>query len=145
MQSEQDQKIKQQIGYRWDNSLNFYLKTNIEGELISKIGNEFQILGPFMAHLHLNELSLICDMWLNKITYLLTYLLGKGYWIALYLFYKNEVYTERLVEFRIDGLDYYLEQVTKATRQKIMVIRIHKSSDRKWINTKYVKDFKLAK
>ena len=23
-----------------------------------------------MAHLHLNELSLICDMWLNKITYL---------------------------------------------------------------------------
>ena len=29
----------------------------------------------FMAHLHLNELSLICDMWLNKITYLLTYLL----------------------------------------------------------------------
>ena len=24
-----------------------------------------------MAHLHLNELSLICDMWLNKITYLL--------------------------------------------------------------------------
>ena len=28
----------------------------------------------FMAHLHLNELSLICDMWLNKITYLLTYL-----------------------------------------------------------------------
>ena len=28
-----------------------------------------------MAHLHLNELSLICDMWLNKITYLLNYLL----------------------------------------------------------------------
>ena len=26
----------------------------------------------FMAHLHLNELSLICHMWLNKITYLLT-------------------------------------------------------------------------
>ena len=31
----------------------------------------------FMAHLHLIELSLICDMWLNKITYLLTYLLTK--------------------------------------------------------------------
>ena len=29
----------------------------------------------FMAHLHLNELSLICDMWLNKITYLLTFML----------------------------------------------------------------------
>ena len=29
-----------------------------------------------MAHLHLKELSLICDMWLNKITYLLTYLRG---------------------------------------------------------------------
>ena len=59
--------------------------------------------------------------------------------------YKNEVYTERLVEFRIDGLDYYLkEQVTKATRQKIMVIRIHKRNNRKWINAKYVKDFKLA-
>ena len=28
-----------------------------------------------MSHLHLNELSLICDMWVNKITYLLTYLL----------------------------------------------------------------------
>ena len=28
-----------------------------------------------MAHLHLNEQSLICDMWLNKIAYLLTYLL----------------------------------------------------------------------
>lgn len=25
-----------------------------------------------MTHLHLNELLLICDMWLNKITYLLT-------------------------------------------------------------------------
>ena len=49
MQSEQDQKIKEQIGYQWDNSLNFYLKTklNIEGELISEIGNEFQILGPW--------------------------------------------------------------------------------------------------
>ena len=29
----------------------------------------------FIAHLPLNELSLICDMWLNKISYLLTYLL----------------------------------------------------------------------
>ena len=28
-----------------------------------------------MSQLHLNELSLICDMWVNKITYLLTYLL----------------------------------------------------------------------
>ena len=27
-----------------------------------------------MSHLHLNELSLICDMWVNKITYLLTYM-----------------------------------------------------------------------
>ena len=26
----------------------------------------------FMAHLHLNELTLRCDMWLNKLTYLLT-------------------------------------------------------------------------
>ena len=24
-----------------------------------------------MSHLHLNELLLICDVWLNKITYLL--------------------------------------------------------------------------
>ena len=48
VQSEQDQKIKRQIGYQWDNSL-FKKKnkqTNIEGELISEIGNEFQILGP---------------------------------------------------------------------------------------------------
>ena len=28
-----------------------------------------------MSHLHLNEPSLICDMCLNKITYLLTFLL----------------------------------------------------------------------
>ena len=26
-----------------------------------------------MSHLHLNDLSLICDMWVNKINYLLTY------------------------------------------------------------------------
>ena len=48
VQSEEDQKIKRQIGYQWDNSL-FKKKnkqTNIEGELISEIGNEFQILGP---------------------------------------------------------------------------------------------------
>ena len=44
MQSEQDQKIKRQIGYQWDNSLLlFFFLTNIEGELISEIGNEFQI------------------------------------------------------------------------------------------------------
>ena len=30
----------------------------------------------FMSNLHLNELSLICDMWINKITYLITYLLS---------------------------------------------------------------------
>ena len=110
MQSEQDQKIKQQIGYQWDNSLNFYLKTNIEGEPISE--NNRQRIPDFR--------SLVKDTELLYIN----------------LFYKNEVYTERLVEFRIDGLDYYLEQVTKATRQKIIVIRIHKSSDRKWTNTK---------
>ena len=47
MQSEQNQKIKRQIGYQWDNSLIFFSKkANIEGELISEIGNEFQILGP---------------------------------------------------------------------------------------------------
>ena len=33
----------------------------------------------------------------------------------------------------------------KATRQKIMVIGIHKCSNRKRINAIYVKDFKLAK
>ena len=43
MQSEQDQKIKQQIGCQWDNSLIFFKKTDIEGELISETGNEFQI------------------------------------------------------------------------------------------------------
>ena len=48
VQSEQDQKIKRQIGYQWDNPLIFWKKktTNIEGEIISEIGNEFQILGP---------------------------------------------------------------------------------------------------
>ena len=44
MQSEQDRKIKQQIGCQWDNSLIFKKKkTDIEGELISETGNEFQI------------------------------------------------------------------------------------------------------
>ena len=47
MKSEQDQKIKRQIGYQLDNSLSIFKKTNIEGELISEIGNEFQILGPW--------------------------------------------------------------------------------------------------
>ena len=28
--------------------------------------------------------------------------------LYIILFYKNEVYTERLVKFRIDGLHYYL-------------------------------------
>ena len=37
--------IKRQIGYQWDNSLNLKKKTDIEGELISETGNEFQILG----------------------------------------------------------------------------------------------------
>ena len=47
MQSEQDQKIKRPIGYQWDNPLILLKKkTNIEGELISETGNEFQILGP---------------------------------------------------------------------------------------------------
>ena len=38
--------IKRQIGYQWDNSLIKKKKIYIEGELISEIGNEFQILGP---------------------------------------------------------------------------------------------------
>ena len=46
VQSDQDKKIKRQIGYQWDNSLSILKKTNIEGELISEIGNEFKILGP---------------------------------------------------------------------------------------------------
>ena len=37
------------------------------------------------------------------------------------------------------------KEVTKAIRQKIMVIWLHKSSNRKRVNAKYVKDFKLAK
>ena len=37
------------------------------------------------------------------------------------------------------------KEVTKAIEQKIMVIRLHKSSNRKRVNAKYVKDFKLAK
>ena len=38
------------------------------------------------------------------------------------------------------------KEVTKATREKIMVIRIHdRKSNRKRINALYVKDFTLAK
>ena len=44
----------------------------------------------------------------------------------------------------VDPIHTYKE-VTKAIRQKIMVIRLHKSSNRKRVNAKYVKDFKLAK
>ena len=43
----------------------------------------------------------------------------------------------------VDPIHTYKE-VTKATREKIMVIRLHKSSNRKRVNAKYVKDFKLA-
>ena len=34
------------------------------------------------------------------------------------LFYKNEVYAEKLVEFRIDGLDYYLRTSHKSYEAK---------------------------
>ena len=37
------------------------------------------------------------------------------------------------------------KEVTKATRQKIMVIGIHKCSNRKRINAIYVKDVMFAK
>ena len=37
------------------------------------------------------------------------------------------------------------KEVTKANRQKIMVILVHKSRNRKKVNARYVKDFKLAK
>ena len=37
------------------------------------------------------------------------------------------------------------KEVTKANRQKIMVILVHKSCNRKKVNARYVKDFKLAK
>ena len=49
----------------------------------------------FMAHLHLNELSLICDMWLNKITYLLTYLQNQRINIGKVMdFYKSCLHGE---------------------------------------------------
>ena len=38
--------------------------------------------------------------------------------IALYLFYKNEVYTEKLVEFRMYGLNYYLRTSHKSYKAK---------------------------
>ena len=40
---------------------------------VGKLCDFYRLEWKAMAHLHLNELSLICDMWLNKITYLLTY------------------------------------------------------------------------
>ena len=47
--------------------------------------------------------------------------------LNLYLFHKNEVYTERLVEFRIDGPDYYLTTSHESYWAKdYIVIRIHK-------------------
>ena len=43
-------KLSASISYQWDNSLIFFFFNiegkNIEGELISEIDNEFQILGP---------------------------------------------------------------------------------------------------
>ena len=44
----------------------------------------------------------------------------------------------------VDPIPSYKE-VTKANRQKIMVIPVHKSRNRKGVNARYVKDFKLAK
>ena len=64
-----------------------YQRTAEADDLVTEISNtplervnKFKYLGVLnntlswkdQAHLHLNELSLICDMWLNKITYLLT-------------------------------------------------------------------------
>ena len=42
------------------------------GDHVSASEASFDHVVIFMSHLHLNELSLICDMWVNKITYLLT-------------------------------------------------------------------------
>ena len=60
-----------------------------------------------MAHLHLNELSLICDMWLNKITYLLlTYILqneiGDFYELPpliIKTLKRNDTYLDPLMSF----------------------------------------------
>ena len=68
----------------------------MEEELVSEIGNKFQII------------------------YLLV--LDKGYILNyLKLVWQNEVYTERQVEFQNAELDKYLERVVKAIRQKINI------------------------
>ena len=39
-------KLKRQNDYQWDNFSDFFLKANVEKELVSGIGNEFQMVGP---------------------------------------------------------------------------------------------------
>ena len=68
----------------------------MEEELVSEIGNKFQII------------------------YLLV--LDKGHILnCLKLVRQNEVYTERQVEFQNGEPDYYLKRVVKAFRQKINI------------------------
>ena len=38
-------KLKKQNDHQWDNFSDFFKKTNMEEELVSEIGNEFQIVG----------------------------------------------------------------------------------------------------
>ena len=59
-----------------------------------------------MAHLHLNELLLICDMLLNKITYCLT--------SRIYQFYYSSRQMQ-VLDF-VNGLNYALELVSKALK-----------------------------
>ena len=39
----ENMKLKRRNDYQWDNSSDFFKKTNIEEKLVSEIGNEFQI------------------------------------------------------------------------------------------------------
>ena len=135
VQSEQDQKTKRQIGYQWDNSL-IFLKNKYRRR--ANLWNRQRIpdFRPSVKDTELllprtqTSLSraqrkagrrhrarrLVCTLPMvpcGSSPVARLYLAKKEAHeeeagIALYLFYKNEVYSEELVEFRIDGLDYYL-------------------------------------
>ena len=59
--------VNRQSDYQYFLFLNYYY---FLVDLISLDYVNYHVV-IFTAHLHLNELSLICNMWLNKITYLL--------------------------------------------------------------------------
>ena len=84
----------------------------------------------FAFHLHLNELSLICDMWLNKITYLLTYLLTSEAVFPSYMYFRQSYYKGSVNHMIIIDRKYVYEGMQTRAFVREDVVTITKASSR---------------